>query len=167
MKSTLTQTVENFARVRQMEREATQEQEAHHIFLLHEDGNTTKVGSNGDPYEMMERLAVRLMLDKIKLGDIAGVIVETPAHAVQATDYDEAQEADDSQRISVVVTAGHDGAEIVSFITTNEPEKAERLGLPTGSQDAQEGRLADTLEKITLSILMAQIIEKRGKNSDD
>lgn len=169
MKNTLTQTLAEFAEFRSLERQLTGNNDSttHRIFAVLNNGETKEVGHNGDAYEMMQTLAVKIMMNKLSvLRDISALIIETQANVCKA---DETGEAPDPSMdpLDVVVSVIHDGEETACYVTAVHPEIAEAIGFDTGLQEGEGvGRLADSLEKLTLAVFMAQHIAEHGEAED-
>jgi hypothetical protein len=163
MKNTLTQTLTEFAEFRTLERELTGRHDSttHRIYAVLNNGETKEIGANGDAYEMMQTIAVKLMVNKLSvLRDISALILETQANVCKA---DETGENPDPtfDPLDVVVTVIHDGEETACYVSAVRPEIAEAVGFDTGIQDGEgSGKLAEALEKLTLSVFMAQAMRE-------
>lgn len=167
MKNPITQTLTEFAEFRTLERELTGQQhsEIHRLYAVMKNGETKEVAHHGDAYEMLQTFAVRLMLNKVKeLRDIDALIIETQAMVAKANATGDEPDPD-TEPLDVVVSTIHNGEEIACYVAPVHPEQAEAVGFTAGLQDGEgHGKLAEALEKMTLSVFMAQHIAEAEEN---
>lgn len=149
--------------------------ERHSVFFVYDDGADTRaeiVASNGDVYEAIKHLMVRVMLKKVRnLRNVRAVVIEAHANArkvpaeYQTTDPTtlpkelvETWEVQD-----VVVTIGHDGETVTNHtrgLQNDGPNFDE-----VGDQSNAQGQLAEALETLTLGVLLAaQLNENDDQN---
>lgn len=149
--------------------------ETHRIFFVYDYGTETRaeeVAKNGDVYEAIKHLMVRVMLKKVRnIQNVRAVIVE--AHASARAVPTEYQDTDPSELPSdlvqtwekqdVVVTIGHDGETFThhSRAVSGEVPDLDETGDTTNAQ----GQLAEALETLTLGVLLAaQLTEGDDQN---
>ena len=157
----ITETLSQFAQFREMERHLTgnHHSEIHRLYAVLKNGETKEVAHHGDAYEMLQTFAVRLMLNKVKeLREIDALIIETQAMVAKA-DATGNEPDPDTEPLDVIVSTIHNGEEIACYVSAVHPEQAEAIGFTAGLQDGEgHGKLAEALEKMTLSVFMAQHI---------
>lgn len=152
----LRESVTTFAQTRTMERALGTEEETHRLYLLLDDGRTEEIGNGPDAYEVIERAAVKLKLGLLEnIKEAAGVIMENPAYAAQAQTMEEAQHAD---KVEVIITSGHNGATLATFIASRHEQDAHHFAGDDMAEAMTSGQMADTMEKIALCVLMARAI---------
>lgn len=146
--------------------------ETHRVFFVYDDGTEARaeeVAKNGDVYEAIKTLMVRVMLKKVRnIQNVRAVIVEAHANARKVpTEYQQVTDLNELpsdlvqtwETQDVVVTIGHDGETVTHHsraVSGEVPDLDE-----TGDTTTAQGQLAEALETLTLGVLLAaQLTDK-------
>lgn len=173
----LQEITKELADARQLERTTgllNPKDETHRVFFVYERDNEARaeeVASNGDIYDALKTLMVRVMVGKVReIDKVRAVIIEAHASARKVPkEYQNADPSTLSQELietwetqDVVVTIGHDGETVTNHTrgTTNDEPNMDEVGDTASAQ----GRLAEAVETLTLGVLLAAKFRETDEN---